>query len=354
METYSNFYRRAFLVATAVALGFVVVDLLRPFWGALEWAAVLAFLLHPLQKRLSRSFHDRPGLAAGTLTALTPFVIIAPLSIFAVIFAHQAAGLIDYFRTHPLLSMPAMLDRLQHFPLIGASVRWIQANVPISFDQVQEWATEGARSVLQSTASLSGHFALGLAGSLVGFSFMLFLLFFFLRDGAAMLGHAVRLIPIAEDRRTVLITHLSSVLRAVVFGTVATAIIQGALSGVGFAIAGLPSPVVLGALAALASFVPAVGSALVLAPAVAYLLITQHWGAALFLGLWSIATAVAEQLLRPLLSRRHGGVSTLAVFIGAIGGVGTFGLIGVVIGPVLLSLVVELVRMAEELRGSDA
>jgi predicted PurR-regulated permease PerM len=350
LERYSTFYRRVFLVASAIGLAYVVAQIMRPFWGVLEWAAVLAFLLHPLHCKLTRAFAGRPGLSAGVLTALTPFVIVGPLLIMALIFARQAAALVQHFRASPLMPVPALLDRLEHYPLLGSTVTWIRENIPLTVEQVQAWAADGTRSLLQSAASMSGHFALGVAGTLVGFFMMLFLLFFLLRDGASIVAHTVRIIPIEQARRDVLTGHLSWVLRAVVFGTVATAAVEGVLIGIGFAIAGLPSPVVLGVLAAAATFIPAVGSAAVLVPAILYLAIAQRWGACVFLLGWSVVVAIAEQLLRPLLTSRHGRVSTLAVFIGAIGGVQTFGLIGIVLGPVLLSLVVVLLRMAEDAR----
>jgi predicted PurR-regulated permease PerM len=102
--------------------------------------------------------------------------------------------------------------------------------------------------------------------------------------------------------------------------------------------------VVFGALAGAASFIPAVGSAVVLVPAILYLMFIGRWGAAIFLLVWWGLLALGEQFLRPMLTSRHAQVSALAVFVGAIGGVSAFGFIGIVIGPVLISLVVEIVR----------
>jgi predicted PurR-regulated permease PerM len=348
VEHYSAFYRRAFVAATVVVLGYALVRILNPFWGALEWAAVLAFLLHPLHVRLSRRLARRAGLAAGILTALTPFVIIAPLALLAVMFARQVANVIDFLRSHAAMPFPTLLDRIEHYPLIGPLLLWVSENVPVTMQQVEGWLTSGARSTLQSAAAVSGSVMLGVAGTLVDFFFMLFLLFFLLRDGRAMLHHLTRLIPLDETRRGRLVKELSAALRAVVFGTAATAVIQGALIGVGFAIVRLPSPLVLGVLSVIAAFIPAVGTAVVLVPAILYLAFSGRWGAAIFLALWSLMILAAEQLLRPMLSARHGSVPTLAVFMGAIGGVAAFGFLGIVIGPVLLSLIIALLRIAEE------
>lgn len=348
MEHYSAFYRRAFVIATVAILGYALIRILDPFWSALEWAAVLAFLLHPLHRRLARKLGGRAGLSAGILTGLTPFVIVAPLSVVAVIFARQVANLVDFLRGRSGVPFPTTVLRLEHYPVIGPAVLWIRHNLPVSVHDLEGWITAGARSALQSAAAVGGTVMLGVAGTLVGFFLMLFLLFFLLRDGSAVLQHLTRLIPLDERRRGSLVRELSAALRSVVFGTAATAVIQGTLIGVGFALAGLPSPLVLGVLAVIAAFIPAVGTAVILVPAILYLAISGHWGAAIFLTIWALLISAAEQLLRPAITARHGSVPTLAVFIGAIGGVAAFGFLGIVIGPVLLSLIVALVRIAED------
>jgi predicted PurR-regulated permease PerM len=142
--------------------------------------------------------------------------------------------------------------------------------------------------------------------------------------------------------------YLAEVTRAVVYGHSLTALAQGALVGIGFAIVHLPSPVVFGVLAALAALLPGAGTGFVLIPAVLYLAFDGRWGAAVFLGIWGIGIALVDNILRPFLTRQHAAVSTLTVFVGVIGGLVAFGLIGLVLGPVLLSLIVALLRFAEE------
>jgi predicted PurR-regulated permease PerM len=177
---------------------------------------------------------------------------------------------------------------------------------------------------------------------------MLFMLFFFLQDGRAMLAALTRLIPMEREQRARLLSYLADVTRAVVFGSVATAIIQGLFVGVGFAIAGLPSPVVYAVVASIAAFLPG-GAALVLVPGILYLVFTGHWGAGIFLACWAAALAIIENILRPLLTSQHVHVSTLAIFVGAIGGAAAFGILGLILGPVLLSFAVALVRFAQKL-----
>jgi len=194
---------------------------------------------------------------------------------------------------------------------------------------------------------MGGDVALGLFGTLIGFFMMLFMLFFFLRDGRSIVTGLTRLIPAEPTRRAQLLKYLGEVTRAVVFGSVATALIQGVIVGIGFALVGLPSPVVWAVVATLAAFLPA-GSSIVLIPAVLYLAFQGRWGGTIFLACWIALLWIAENLLRPILTAHHAEVSTLALFIGAIGGAAAWGILGLVIGPVLLSFVVALVRFAHE------
>jgi predicted PurR-regulated permease PerM len=350
--TYSAFYRRTFFIVTAVILAYLLLAVLAPLRGALGWAVVLAFLLHPLHERLSRRLKGRGMLSAGIITGLTPFLVLAPLSVLGVVFAGQVANLIGYLRGQTFLARPQLLARLEGYPLIGDVLRWASASFPVSAAQIQGWVTGEMQSVLKTAASAGGSLALGLFGTVVGFFMMLFLLFFLLRDGRAILDHLTRLIPLEAGRRERLLDYLARVTRAVVFGSTATALIQGIFVGVGFALAGLPSPVVFGVVATIAALLPA-GAAVVLVPAVIYLAVSGHWLAAAFLAFWGGLLAIVENVARPLLTAHRAHVSTLAVFVGAIGGVSAFGVLGLVIGPVLLSFVVALVRFTTEVRGAS-
>ncbi|HET9105627.1 MAG TPA: AI-2E family transporter [Steroidobacteraceae bacterium] len=347
---YSGFYRRAFFLATAAIVAYLLLEVLAPLKGALGWAVVLAFLLHPLHERLSRRLEGRTGLSAGIITGLTPFLVLAPLAVLGVVFAGQVASLVAHFRGQNVFGYAQLLARLESYPLIGDALRWASANVPVSAAQVQGWITGEMQTVLKSAAAAGGNLALGIFGTVIGFFMMLFLLFFLLRDGRVILDHLIRLIPLEPARRNRLFDYLARVTRAVVFGSTATALIQGIFVAIGFELAGLPSPVVFGVVAMIAALLPA-GAAVVLVPAVLYLAVSGHWLAAVFLAFWSGLLAVVENVARPLLTAHRAHVSTLAVFVGAIGGVSAFGVLGLVIGPVLLSFAVALVRFTTEERG---
>jgi predicted PurR-regulated permease PerM len=347
MPATPSFYSRAFTLAVAAVLGYALLLIFMPFALPMAWAAFLAFLLFPLNLRLRRRFKGN-SIASGALTVLAPIVILLPLSAISAEFVSQISVLLKQLQKSATDMDIKSFSDLQQFPWIARINSWLQAHADISAEQVQSWLVSGTREVMQRAASLGGSFFLGALGSLLAFAIMLFLLFFFLRDGDAMIARGRRLIPMAEDRKERLFTQLSAVTRAIVYGTTVTALLQGLFIGIGFAIAGLPSPVVFGVLAALLSLLPVGGSAFVWIPAVIWLFFEKHWGWGIFLLVWGAALSGLDNVVRPLLISGRARISALAVFVGVLGGIPAFGAIGVIAGPVVLSLVLALIEFAEE------
>jgi len=345
---YSRFYTRCFVIGAIVVLGWVLMQFLEPFWAPLGWAAILAFLLYPVHKRLTKKLRNKAGYSAGIITGLTPFLIILPIVGFGIVFAQQVTLLIQYLRDRQFGDYKELLARLEALPVVGRVLGWFGADVSQTIQQVEGWFVSGAQNLLKGAAAVGGTFAIGVVGTLVSFFLMLFLLFFLLRDGQSMLMHLMRLVPMDPERRGRLLHYLSEVTRAVIFGHALTAVIQGTLVGIGFAIAGMPSPVVFAVFAAIAAFIPAAGTGLVLVPAVIYLAATGQWGWAVFMAVWTAIVSTSDNLLRPYLTQKQASVSTLTVFVGVIGGVAAFGFIGSLIGPVVLALMVALLRFAEQ------
>jgi predicted PurR-regulated permease PerM len=211
-----------------------------------------------------------------------------------------------------------------------------------------------ARTVLGSLASLGQKAFLGALGTVIGFLLMLFILFFAIRDGRAMFAALRELVPMAREERTRLFGHLASVLRAMVYGTGVTAIVQGVLIAIGFAVAGLPSPIVFGVLAALFALVPMAGTPVVWVPAVVALALQQRYYAAVGLLAWGGFVVTIDNFLRPWLVSGRAQVSTLTVFIGVLGGVAAFGPIGIFLGPLVLALAIALIDFALETRPGDS
>jgi predicted PurR-regulated permease PerM len=343
-----EFYQKAFFVALALLIGYGLLLVLQPFAGSMAWAIFLAFILHPLHTWLTRKLHGRAGWSAGILTALAPFALLVPLALLGATFARQARALVVYIQQSEFRLDGSTLMHLEQYPVIGPVARMAREQLSITGADIQEWLMNSAQTILRNVATFSGGFVLSALGTLVGFFFMLFLLFFFLRDGRAMFNTLQRLIPVPAEHREQLFNHLASVTRGVFYGIGLTAICQGVLVAIGFAIAGLPSPVVFGVLAAILALLPAGGAAIVWIPAVLYLGFAGAWGMFIFLLIWGVIVSTSDNFLRPILVSRYAPVSAFMVFVGVVGGIAAFGAIGIVVGPVFLALVAAILSYFDE------
>jgi predicted PurR-regulated permease PerM len=343
-----EFYTKAFFVGLTIFVGYLLLLVLQPFAGAMAWAIFLAFILFPFHSWLTRKLGNRPGASAGIITGLTPFALLTPLTLLGVAFANQARALVDYLRGQNLHLDGSLLLAMEKYPVIGSAARFAREELQINAADIQDWLTRVAEASLKNVGSLGSGIVLGALGTLVGFFFMLFLMFFFLRDGALMFNRLTRLIPVPEEHREQLFNHLASVTRGVFYGTGLTAVVQGVMVGIGFAIAGLPSPVVFGVLAAMLALLPAGGAAVVWIPAVLYLAFAGHWPMTIFMLIWGMIVSTSDNFLRPILVSRYAPVSAFTVFVGVVGGIAAFGTIGIVVGPVFLALVAAILQYFDE------
>jgi predicted PurR-regulated permease PerM len=352
-DAWVVFYRRVFGLVAAAVIGWLVWRILEPFVGPLVWGVFLAFLLQPAQRRLAAGFGDRPSLAAFVVVLFTLVLLAGPMTLLGGMFAAQARTLVDAVQAWTDRLQISSVQDLENLPILQRAFAWIENNVAVTADQLREWVATGAQRALEPLASMGGQLFLGALGTLGSFTVMLFVLFFLLRDGPRMAAAALRLVPLPADRKQRLRHHMESVTRAVVFGTIATAILQGTLVGIGFAIAGLPSPVVFGVAAAVLSVVPFGGTALVWGPGALWLIFGAGeigWG--IFLLVWGAGiVGLADNVVKPMLISGRAEVPTLAVFLGVLGGLGAFGFVGLFVGPIVIALAIALLRFADETIG---
>ena len=349
MPQPDRFSTRVFGVAVVGLLAYLLFRIYEPFFTPIYWAFLLAFMLFPLNAFLRRRLRGRRTLAAGLLTAAVTLGVAIPVAIGMVAFARQAVEL-----GHRVAAIAQQYeiggpDDLVKLPVVGGAMEWLKSRLHLQHTELRALLSRASQQAVQFLLRHSGNVVFGALGILGDLTLTLFVLFFFFRDGDRMAARLIRLIPLDARRKDRLDRHLQSVTRAVVFGTVVTAAVQGTLLGIGFWITGVPSSLVFGVLAAVASFVPLVGTALVWVPAVLYLFaqgVAWKW---IFLAAWSaVVVGSADNLLRPLLVSGKSKVGTLTVFFGGLGGLAAFGFIGLFLGPVILALVLSLLEFAEE------
>ena len=334
------------LSGTLVLLG-TSLYVLRPFLVPVVWAGILAYVTWPLYRTVRRHTR-RPRLSAALFTLGVALVIGVPVAWILVALASEASNLIGAARewVNAGAPFPAWITERTW---LASRLESLRAESIVQPTEVAKYATSWAANVSGQLVTVAG----GLAANAFKFAITVTTLFFFYLDGENLIeqtGRLTRLIfPIAREE---ILPQVGLVVRAVVFGLLGTALVQGALAGLGFWLFGVPSPVALGALTSVGSFVP-LGPLLVWIGAVLWLLANDHFGAGIGMAIWGMALVSSiDNVLRPILI--SGGptrIPFLLVFFGVLGGLMAFGLLGLFLGPVLLSitfaLVAEFARRAE-------
>jgi predicted PurR-regulated permease PerM len=343
----SHILRRWFAVGMVLMVVWAVWLILRPMRAPIAWAGVLAFLLYPAQQRLTRALGGRRSAAAGILTGLTPVAVFVPLTLIGIAFAQQVSGIASALQQNPnLFDLSHWLDPVQH-PRVAQLADLAARRFGLNLSELPQFLRDEAQSWAGALAKTSGAVFLNTAGAVLRFFLMLFVLFFVLRDGSLGFARLAALLPLTATRREALFTRLGKVLRAVVYGCGLTALVQGTLVCIGFAVAGLPGPIVFGVLACVTALLPFGGAAIVWLPGALYLLATGQIGWAIFMLAWGAVVSISDNFIRPVIISRYTPVPTLLVFLGVVGGVAAFGLLGFIAGPVILVLATELMRYTE-------
>ncbi|HEY9208311.1 AI-2E family transporter [Acidovorax soli] len=330
------FENRVFLILlTLVTLAFGAI--LWQFHGAVFWGVVLAILFAPLHRRLLRRMPRSPNLAALATLSLCLVVVILPMTLITVTLVQEATGIYDRLKSGQLnfgqylqqilAAMPAWATGLlERFNL--TTLAELQEKLSSVAVQASQFFATQALSVGQNTLEF-----------VVGFGVMLYLLFFLLRDGAALATRISHAMPLGTEHKHQLAHKFTTVIRATVKGNIVVAASQGALGGLIFWILGIQAPVLWGVAMAFLSLLPAVGAGLVWGPVALYFLATGAVAQGMVLVLYGVGViGLVDNILRPILVGKDTKMPDYVVLISTLGGMALFGLTGFVIGPAIAAL----------------
>jgi predicted PurR-regulated permease PerM len=328
--------RRALhLLRAAVSVGLLCI--LLPFYGAILWASVIALLFTPLFGWLVPRLKGRRTVAALLTMAVASVMVILPTVLVLAALAREAATVVQHLQSgelNPALLLRGLFDALPDWlTSLLARVGWSE------FDVVQrklaEVLAQGSRLIATQTLSV-GQDAFSLSVSLL---LTVYLAFFLVRDGAAIVRAVLRAIPLADDHKQALMAQFGTVLRATVKGNVVIAVVQGVLGGLAFWVLGVGGALLWAVLMAVLSLLPAVGASLVWGPLAAWLFVTGQTGSGVALVAWGVlVVGLVDNLLRPLLVGRDTGMPDYLVLISTFGGIAVLGLNGFVVGPTVAAM----------------
>lgn len=326
---------------TTVAFFALILDFVMPVF----WAAVLAIVFFPLQRRYVAGLRGRAS-AATLLTMLTILaVVVAPLALVAVAMTREALALQEQIASGAV-DVRAPLRLVERMaPLAGD----LLDRFGVDLDRLGEQLSSAAVGVTRFLATRVLSIGQDVLRITALFFVMLYVLFFFLRDGRELIEAIARALPLGDVRERRLLARFADVTRATIKGTLVVGVVQGALGGLAFWLLGLPAPVFWGAVMTLLSLLPAVGPALVWLPAVVILLaLGQVMKAVVLAAVGVFVIGLVDNLLRPILVGRDVGLPDYLVLLATLGGLTVFGVSGFVLGPVIAALFVTVWQMFGE------
>jgi len=338
-------------ISLLVILGFAFI-VTRPFLYPVATAIILAVVFYPAHERVQRWTKGRPGLASLVSTLALFFLFCVPLLIILTLAANEAVGAAQYLTRKSAAEggfvqfLTAMADRA--LLMVG---RWVDVSSYDIKGTITGHLQQAGLWVVGSGASIVGGFLRLLVNSLI----TLVIVFFLFRDGVRWVRGAAEAIPLLPEQSQRLISNISDTIVANVYGIVSVGVAQGVLTGIAMVIVGLPSPLLLGLGAALASVVPVVGASLVWIPAGLYLIFTGATWKGIFVLLWGVLViSTADNIIRPWVVSGKVELHPLVLLFFILGGVEAFGFLGLFLGPVIASVLSVLFGMfREELARSD-
>jgi predicted PurR-regulated permease PerM len=327
----------AFLLVS-LALAFVVF---RYFLLTFTVSASVALMLAPLQGSLRRRLGGRGGLAAALLTLAVMLVILLPLVVYGLLIEQQAMAFLEWLRPH---LEPQEWDRF-----------W-RETLPARSPQLAHWLHEvgwKAPPVSAGIARLTGaanqYFQVVLAGAaavLLDLVIFLMMLFFLLRDGEALRESLRGISPFTRDQESELVAHLGNTVKACLQAMIVVPLIQGVVAFIGFLAFGVPSPLLWAVMVIFAALIPILGSPLAWIPAALYFLANGHVGKAIGMAAYGVLViSMVDNIVKPFILKGAAQIHTMLGFLSIMGGLLAFGPKGLIVGPVVLSLLLSAYRI---------
>lgn len=336
------FYTVVFLLA------YLVFRIFEPFLVPLGWAAVLVVLFYPLQARLE----PRLGKSRAAFLSTAGVALILILPGLALLSTFLREGL-DASRGIERAVVEGQM------PSVTRLWTWVTQHAPATDHagtaDLPTLVRQYTARIAEFLAARLGTVLRNVLAVLFDLFVTIFALFYVFRDADAIVRAMRGLLPLEDEHREKVITEARDLIFASVTTSLIIAAIQGTLGGIAFALVRLPNPFFWGVCMAFFSLVPVIGSGLIFVPAAIWLVFTGHWGKALVLvAICAGVSTIVDSLLRPILLSGRAQLSGLMIFISVLGGVEVFGVLGLVLGPIVVATAAGLLDVYLQERGRSA
>lgn len=325
------------LTVLLVLVTVAFIWILLPFYGAVFWAVILGIVFAPMQRRLQAKFGWQRNLTSLCTLAICLVIAILPVIILSVLLVQEGATVYKNIESGEL-DIAAYLAQFKH-SLPPYFQHLLDRFGMGELNGLREKIVKAAMQGSQVLASQAFSFGQGTFEFVVSFFIMLYLLFFFLRDGAELARKVRNAVPLEEGHKRRLQLKFNRVVRATVKGNLVVAVTQGALGGAIFWFLDIPSALLWAVLMGFLSLLPAVGAGIVWAPVAVYFLLSGMIWQGVVLGLFGVfVIGLVDNVLRPILVGKDTKMPDYMILISTLGGLAVFGLNGFVIGPLIAAL----------------
>jgi predicted PurR-regulated permease PerM len=341
--------RQWFLLAIFGVVLYLCFRIMQPFLMPIFLALILCTLLDPIYEAISRKMSNSRTLASLAVCLGLTAAIVLPVLVLSISLAREANDAYQTLRDpETVRKIAAWLDPGAN-PMLRKIQPWLPSSLRFETFDIGTKLGEQAQRIGVAALAVATTFATGAFNFLMDYFIMLVVLFFLLRD-SAYFAEGVRWIsPLSKRQEDLFVGRFRVVAKATVLGTLVTALVQGTLSGLIFLVLGLPNPLLWGALTALLSLVPVIGSASVWVPWSLYLLAIGSYGRGMiFFGSQVVVVGGIDNFLRPALIEGRVRMHTLIVFFSILGGIGYFGILGMFIGPLVFAMATAFLEFYTE------
>ena len=313
-------------------------------------AIILAFLIasafYPLFSKLKHLLKGSEISSSLIMTLIILLVLIVPVSWFIGTLSNEAFDF--YNRTKNSVTLQEIQERLLGDSIWAQRIRGISnlANIELNPEKIQELTAAIGKNVGLFLANQLSAVASNLLGFLVNFFLMMLIIYYIFRDGIRLKNYIMKLLPFPSEQQEVVVNKFREMGRAVIFGNVLSGMIQGVLGGFGFYFFGLGSPFLWGTVIGFMAFLPIIGASVIFIPATIILLLQKHAGFAIgYLAYNMFYSSVMEYLIKPRLIGKGMRMNPILVFIGILGGIKLFGILGIIYGPLIITIFITLAEI---------
>jgi predicted PurR-regulated permease PerM len=337
------------LTFLVIVLGYLSYQIFKPFLSPIAWAIVLSLVFYPIYAFLLRYIKWRSVASLITLVMIL-LIIMGPFSYISFLLVKELKTISEYMEGERFESIQKALE----YPSVKALVDRITSMFNITEAELNKAIVD---NISEAGKELISRITKGVGDVVtvaLNFIFMAFTIFFLLKDGAMFFKKVRDYMPFSEEQKDRLTTQVHDIVISTVFGGVVVAIIQGTIGGFAYYFLGIPSPVVWGVATSIASFIPLIGAFAIWGPATVYLFLQGAVlkGVALaIIGVFGIS--LIDNILKPIIIGTRTKMPILAIFFSVLGGIKLFGLIGLIMGPLVLAIFVSVVEIFRNIEGAQ-